>query len=215
MNGNKRFTHDYKTDETLDFKKNEIIITANLAENLDKKVGDELEFVDSNNVVQKFKISAIAENYVENYIYMDKQSYTENVDKFFINCAFIKFDSLENTEGIITDLNENDHILTTLSVKSLTNNFKNMLGAFNSIIGVLVVFSALLSFVVMYSLAYITLSERQREIATLKVLGYNQTEPFSYIITAGFIIFFTIFVGIGVHFMLKRLKMIESLKSIE
>ncbi|MEE0865226.1 MAG: FtsX-like permease family protein [Clostridia bacterium] len=253
---------DYKTGETLDFKSNEIIITASLAENLNKKVGDELEFVDSNNVLQKFKISAIAENYVENYIYMDKQSYTENADKFFINCAFIKFDSLENTEGIITHLNENEHILTTLSVKSLKDNFKNMLGAFNSIIGVLVVFSALLSFVVMYSLAYITLSERQREIATLKVLGYNQTEiddyilkeqlniviigiivgiiagslyssflinnikfselylvkqiePLSYIKTAGFIITFTIIVGIGVHYMLKKLKMIESLKSIE
>ena len=253
---------DYKTGETLDFNNNEIIITTSLAENLNKKVGDELEFVDSNNVLQKFKISAIAENYVENYIYMDKQSYTENADKFFINCAFIKFDSLENTEGIVTDLNENEHILTTLSVKSLKDNFKNMLGAFNSIIGVLVVFSALLSFVVMYSLAYIILSERQREIATLKVLGYNQIEidnyilkeqlniviigiitgiitgslysgfliknikfselylvkqiePFSYIITAGFVIAFTIIVGIGVHFMLKKLKMIESLKSIE
>ena len=114
----------------------------------------------------------------------------------------------------------------------------------------------------MYSLAYITLSERQREIATLKVLGYNQTEiddyilkeqlniviigiivgiiagslyssflinnikfselylvkqiePLSYIKTAGFIITFTIIVGIGVHYMLKKLKMIESLKSIE
>ena len=253
---------DYKTGETLDFKKNEIIITTNLAEKLDKKVGDELEFVDSNNVLQKFKISAIAENYVENFIYMDKQSYAENADKFFINCAFIKFDSLENTEGIITALNENKHILTTLSVKTLKDNFKNMLGAFNSIIVVLVVFSALLSFVVMYSLAYITLSERQREIAILKVLGYNQTEiddyilkeqlniviigiiigiivgslysgflinnikfselylvkqiePLSYIKTAGFIITFTIIVGIGVHFMLKKLKMIESLKSIE
>ena len=253
---------DYKTGETLDFKNNEIIITTSLAENLNKKVGDELEFVDSNNVLQNFKISAIAENYVENYIYMDKQSYTENADKFFINCAFIKFDSLENTESIITDLNENEHILTTLSVKSLKDNFKNMLGAFNSIIGVLVVFSALLSFVVMYSLAYITLSERQREIATLKVLGYNPTEideyilkeqlniviigiiigiiagslyssflinnikfselylvkqiePLSYIKTAGFITIFTIIVGIGVHFMLKKLKMIESLKSIE
>ena len=253
---------DYKTGETLDFKNNEIIITAGLAENLNKKVGDELEFTDSNNVLQKFKISAIAENYVENYIYIDKQSYTENADKFFINCAFIKFDSLENTEGIITDLNKNEHILTTLSVKSLRDNFKNMLGAFNSITGVLVVFSALLSFVVMYNLAYITISERQREIATLKVLGYNQTEvddyilkeqlniviigiiigiiagslysslliknikfsqlylvkqiePLSYIITAGFIILFTVIVGIGVHFMLKKLKMIESLKSIE
>ena len=253
---------DCKTGEILDLKKNEIIITINLAENLNKKVGDEVEFVDSNNVLQKFKISAIAENYVDNYIYMNKQTYTENVDKFFINCTFIKFDNLENTEEIIAELNKNDHVLTTVSVKYLVGSFKNMLRAFDSIIGVLVVFSALLSFVVMYNLAYITLSERQREIATLKVLGYSQIEVDSYVLkeqlniiiigiiigiisgsaysnllvknirfnqiylvkqieyasylkTASFIFGFAVIVGIGVHFMLKKLKMIESLKSIE
>ena len=253
---------DYKTGKILDLKRNEIIITTSLAENLDKKVGDELELFDSNNVAKKFKISAITENYVDIYIYMDKQTYIENIDKFFINCAFIKFDNLQNTESIITNLNENDHILTTVSVKTLKESFKNMLGAFDSIIVVLIVFSALLSFVVMYSLAYITLSERQREIATLKVLGYNQTEvddyilkeqlniviigiiigiisgsaysnilvknikfsqlylvkqiePLSYIKTASFIFGFAVIVGIGVHYMLKKLKMIEALKSVE
>ena len=252
---------DYKTGEVLEFKNNEVIITASLADNLHKKVGDEIEFVD-NNVVQKFKISAIAENYVNSYIYMDKQTYSSSIGKYFINCAFIKFDNLENTDAIITTLNENDHVLTTMSVSYLKENFKTMLKAFDSIIIVLIVFSALLSFVVMYSLAYITLSERQREIATLKVLGYSgkeiddyilkeqlnivilgiifgiitgslystilvsnirfsqlylikQIEPISYVKTAGFIFIFAVIVGIAVHFMLKKLKMIESLKSVE
>ena len=252
---------DYKTGEILNFKENEIIITVNLAEKLNKKVGDEVEFID-NNVLQKFKISAIAENYVDNFIYMDKHTYTENVDKFIINCAFLKFDGLENTESIITELNENDDVLTTVSVEYLVESFKSMLGAFDSIIVVLIVFSALLSFVVMYSLAYITISERQKEIATLKVLGYSgkdidvyifkeqlnivvigiiigiisgsaysnilvknirfsqlylvkQIEFASYLKTASFIFGFAVIVSIGVHFMLKKLKMIESLKSIE
>ena len=253
---------DYKTGEILNLEKNKIIITANLAENLNKKVGDEVEFSDSNNVLQKYRISAIAENYVENYIYMDKQTYNENVDKYFINCAFIKFDNLENTDGIITALNENDHVLTTLSVNYIKESFKNVLGAFDSIIVILVVFSAVLSFVVMYSLAYITISERQKEIATLKVLGYSekdiddyilkeqlniviigiiigiisgslyseflvknikfnqlylvkQIELASYLKVASFMFAFAVIVGIGVHFILKKLKMIESLKSIE
>ena len=253
---------DYKTGEILELKDNEAIITSNLAENLNKKVGDEIEFVDSNNVLQKFKISSITENYVDNYIYMNRQSYTDSIDKFFINCAFIKFDNLENTENIITELNENEHVLTTMSVSYLKESFKTMLRAFDSIIVVLVVFSALLSFVVMYSLAYITISERQREIATLKVLGYSennvdeyilkeqlnivilgillgivvgdlysnilikninfsqiylvkQIEIVSYIKTAGFIMLYALIIGIGVHFMLKKVKMIESLKSVE
>ena len=126
-----------------------------------------------------------------------------------------------------------------------------MLNAFNEIIRLLVIFSALLSFVVMYSLAYITISERQREIATIKVLGYynkdvdryilkeqlnitiigilsgillgslysnilikninfaqlylvKQIETISYFKTAGFILIFALIIGIGVHFVLKR-----------
>ena len=122
--------------------------------------------------------------------------------------------------------------------------------------------SALLSFVVMYSLAYITISERYKEIATLKVLGYyerevngyilkeqlniviigiiigiifgslyaniliknlnfgqiylvKQIETVSYLKTAGFIALFALIVSVGIRFMLKKVKMIESLKSIE
>ena len=253
---------DYKTGEVLDFKENEIIITVNLAQNLHKKVGDKLEFIDSNNVLQTFKISAIAENYVDNYIYMDKQTYADNIDQFFINCAFLKFDSLEDIEGIITNLNKNEHILTIVSMKDLQTSFKTMLGAFDNIILLLIIFSALLSFVVMYSLAYITISERQKEIATLQVLGYSQKEVDKYILkeqlnivvlgiilgiiignmysailvkninfnqlylvkqveiasylkTAGFISLFAFIVGIVVHFMLKKIKMMEALKSIE
>lgn len=253
---------DYKTGETLELKDNEVIITINLAESLNKKAGDVLEYIDSNNILQKFKISAISENYVDNYIYMNKNTYLNNVDGFEINCAFVKFYDLENTEPIIEELNKNEHVLTTLSVEYLVNNFKKMLVVFDSIIVILVIFSALLSFVVMYSLAYITISERQREVATLKVLGYSeknvdgyilkeqlnililgiitgiiagslysnilvknikfnqlylvkQIEFASYLKTAGFIILFALIISIGVHFMLKKIKMIESLKSVE
>ena len=253
---------DYKTKEPLDLKNDEIVIAINIAENLKLNVGDEIEFVDSNNILQKFKISGITENYVDNYFYMNKETYSKYIDNFDINCAYIKFDNIENTEPIIKSLNENDHVLTTYSVDFLINNFKNMLGVFDSIIVILIIFSALLSFVVMYSLAYITISERQKEIATLKVLGYSeknvdgyilkeqlnilvlgiiigiiagsmyanilvknigfsqlylikQIELVSYFKTAGFMTLFALIISVGVHFMLKKIKMIESLKAIE
>ena len=252
---------DYKTGEFLELKDNEVIVTKKLAENLNKKVGDEIEFIDSN-VLRKFKISALAENYVDNFIYLNKETYSNSVDKYSINCAFIKFDSLEGNEEFITNLTENEHLLNTVSVETSINSFKNMLKAFNEIITLLVIFSGLLSFVVMYSLAYITISERQREIATLKVLGYynknvdkyilkeqlnitvlgillgillgslysnilikninfgqlylvKQIETISYFKTAGFIFLFALIIGVGVHFVLKKISLIESLKRVE
>ena len=132
----------------------------------------------------------------------------------------------------------------------------------NIIVYVLVLFSGALSFVVFYSLAYINLSERQREIATLKVLGFYNKEVDNYIMkeeliitiigiviglfigtlyaydlvdsieintmqyikgihldsylkTFGFMILFTIIVSFGIHFALKKVNLIESLKSVE
>lgn len=252
---------DYKTGELLELKDNEVIVTKKLAENLNKKVGDEIEFIDSN-VLRKFRISALAENYVDNFIYLNKETYSNSVDKYSINCAFIKYDSLEGTEDFITNLTENEHLLNIVSVETSINSFKNMLKAFNEIIRLLVIFSALLSFVVMYSLSYITISERQREIATLKVLGYynkdvdkyilkeqlnitvlgilsgiflgslysnilikninfgqlylvKQLETISYFKTAGYIFIFALITSIGVHFALKRINLIESLKRVE
>ena len=252
---------DYKTGKFLELKDNEVIITKKLAENLNKKVGDEIEFIDSN-VLRKFKISALAENYVDNFIYLNKETYSKVVGNYNINCAFIKFDSIDGNEEFITSLTENEHLLSTVSVQDSVNGFKNMLKTFNEIIRVLVVFSALLSFVVMYSLAYITISERQREIATLKVLGYynkdvdkyilkeqlnitslgiisgvilgslysnilikninfgqlylvKQIETMSYFKAAGFIFAFAIIIGIGVHFALKKINLIDSLKRVE
>lgn len=252
---------DYKTGEPLELKDNEVIITKKLAENFHKKIGDEIEFIDSN-VLRKFKISALAENYVDNFIYINKETYSNSVDKYSINCAFIKFDSLEGNEEFIAHLTENEHLLNTISVETSINSFKNMLKAFNEIIRLLVIFSALLSFVVMYSLSYITISERQREIATLKVLGYynkdvdkyiskeqlnitligilsgiligslysnilikninfgqlylvKQIETISYFKTAGYIFIFALITSIGVHFALKKISLIESLKRVE
>ena len=71
---------DYKTGEILELKDNEVIVTRKLAENLNKEIGDEVEFIDSN-VRRKFKISALAENYVDNFIYLNKETYSNSVDK--------------------------------------------------------------------------------------------------------------------------------------
>ena len=252
---------DYKTGETLELKDNEVVITKKLAENLNLKVGEEIEFIDSN-VLRKFKISALAENYVDNYIYLNKETYSNSVDKYTINCAFIKFDSLEGNEEFITNLTENEHLLNTVSSETTINSFSSMLNVFHEIIKLLVIFSALLSFVVMFSLSYITISERQREIATLKVLGYynkdvdkyilkeqlvitligifagvslgslysnilvksinfgqlylvKQIEIMSYFKTIGFILAFAFITSIEVHFALKKISLIDSLKRVE
>ena len=139
---------------------------------------------------------------------------------------------------------------------------KNMLETLNSVVFILILLSGMLTLVVLYNLSYINISERKREMATLKVLGFTNREvdnyinretiiltvigiifgvifgtiltnviidtveidmvrfihkinTISYILTIIIITLFTTFVTVISHYILKKIDMIESLKSIE
>lgn len=254
---------DSKTKKKLKLEKDKVIVTSKLAKMLRLKVNDNIHFTDSEMHQYSFIISDIAENYVGNYIYMDKQTYEKNIDKYDINVCYIKLND-ETNEKIFTKelLSNHSNIISSNSSKSILERFNKIFGALDSVVVILVVLSGALSFVVLYNLVYVSISERQREIATLKVLGFNHKEVDlyiikeetiisiigiliglfigtwfsqiivetieintvqfvkqillkSYLLTSGFMILFKLIVNIRVHFALKRINMIESLKNIE
>lgn len=254
---------DNKTKEEISFKDGSVVVTEKLAKYFNKKVGDNIKILESNNLVYEFPISNIIENYIGDYIYMSKESYQKNIDEYKINAEYLKFKDLSREDEITSNIkNNNSHILTTISISSVKELTNTLFKSLNSIVVVLILFSGALSFVVFYSLAYINMSERQREIATLKVLGYYNKEVDNYILkeefiitligilfglffgtlyayklidsieintmqyiknihldsylqTFGFIILFGLIVSIGVHYALKKINLIESLKSVE
>ncbi len=254
---------DVKTQEETSLKENSVIVSKKLAEYFNKNVGDTIQILENDNLTYEFTISNICENYIGDYIYMTKDTYKKNIGEYKINTQYLKFKDINKENEIINNIkNKNPHILSIISIANTKQQAAILFKSLNIIIYVLVIFSGALSFVVFYSLAYINMSERQREIATLKVLGYYNKEIDSYIMkeeigitilgilvglilgtvysnmlidtieintmqyikgihldsylqTAGFMILFTIIVGIGVHFSLKKINLIESLKSIE
>ncbi len=254
---------DVDTKEEISFTEGSIIITQKLAKYFNKKVGDTLKILESNNLIYEFPISNICENYIGDYIYMSKDTYSKNIDEYNINTEYLKFKDISRENEIMTNIkNNNPHILSTVSVSNAKDLANTLFKSLNIIVVVLILFSGALSFVVFYSLAYINMSERQREIATLKVLGYYDREVDNYILkeefiitiigiliglfvgtkyaymlidsieintmqyiknihldsylqTFGFMIIFGLIVSIGVHFALKKINLIESLKSVE
>ena len=253
---------DKTLNNDLNLENNKIIITSKLAKKFNLKVNDKFEFSDINNKLHSFEISGIAQNYIGNFIYMNKTTYQACFDNYKINMAYIKFDSLDNENDVTTKLLENDEILGIFSNQASMDNLSNIFESLDTVVVILVIFSGTLALVVLYNLSYINISERQREIATLKVLGFNHKEVNDYIIkeeiiitiigmliglivgtwfgmiivetieldiaefiknittisylkTLGFMILFSIIVNIRVHFVLKKIDMIESLKSIE
>ncbi len=161
-------------------KANEIVITQKLAKLIDVKIGDTITITDSDLNEYKFKVSNIAENYIQNYIFVDIGTYQEKIKEYHPNSIYINYETNdeENLHKTIMNNEEVSTIITTTAVKDMMDD---MLNSLNSVVLVLIVSSSLLAIVVLYNLSNINISERRREIATLKVLGFYNKEVDSYI----------------------------------
>ena len=160
-----------------------VVITSKLAKMYKIKVNDIITVKMTDNSVYNLKVSDIAENYIGNYIYMTKESYQNIIGMHKINIAYLKLDNIENEEIVVKRLLENNkNILNRLSIRNSISMVKNMFVSLDKVVLIVVIFSLLLSIVVLYSLAYIIISERQREIATLKVLGFDNEEVDMYLL---------------------------------
>ena len=196
---------------------------------------------------------------------MTKDFYNANVKTFNVNMILLK--AVQNTTDdelnkISEELLNINGVASVSIISSLMSSITDMLGTLNYVVLILVIASALLDFVVLYNLANINIGERQREIATLKVLGFydkevdnyinkenliftivgillglvfgyfltdgvvasveidklkfiRQVAPISYLYSAVITAIFSVIVNKVIHFVLKKIDMIESLKSVE
>ena len=256
---------DYKTNERLELTNDGIIITDKVAEFLNVNPGDQITLIDSDNIEYKLKVSGIAKNYVTNYVYMSKEFYETHIKTFKTN--MILLNATENTsqeqlDQISEKLLNINGVASVSVISALVASISDMLGTLNYVVLILVIASALLAFVVLYNLANINIGERQRELATLKVLGFYDKEvdnyinkeniiftivgialglvfgyfltngvvasveidklkfirhvqPISYVYAAIITAVFSWIVNKVIHFVLKKIDMIESLKSVE
>ena len=250
------------THKKATLEKDKAVISDKLATMKKLKIGDKFKFTDIDEKEYELEVSDIVENYVSNYIYIDRSTYEDIIGEYKTNVVLITFDDINNEESITTELMKNHHVMSIVKRAQTMSNVTNMLKSLDYIVLILLVLSGSLAFVVLYNLSYINISERKREIATLKVLGFYNIEvdnyiikenfiitvigillgmllskPFvnyvvdaiemdlvkfihhidilSYLYTFGFMILFTIIVSIIIHHALRKIDMIESLKSIE
>lgn len=160
------------------------IITYKLAEIFDLEAGDTFSVI-SGGQSYEVTISAIAESYVHHYVYMSEAYYQKVFDKtleyngFMLNLA----EGLTEVDRnqVMEDLLKESRMYTVQELISLYEDMNNTLGVLNYVTLVLIVGSALLTFVVMLNLTNINLGERKRELATLRVLGFYDKEMYQYI----------------------------------
>ena len=165
------------------FTDDSVIVTEKLAMDLGIGVGDSLEisYLEEDKG-HKVTITGITENYTFNYVYIGEHAYGE---------SFEELPEYNQFYGVTKDNHTEEEVKTYLSKASdlgivsftddLMGNIKTSINSVDNIIWILIIAAGLLAFVVIYNLTNINVGERQRELATLKVLGFYDNETYSYI----------------------------------
>lgn len=258
--------HDRKSKEEYTLDDEGVIISEKTGKLLNAKAGDTIEIKDEENGNKKVKIAHIYENYMGHYIFFTpsyyEKVYGENSEYNSIFFAGQKGDTQEDYNKIGEDILTQDGALSVSYMRDIEKQLDDMLKSLNLVIVVLIISAGMLAFVVLYNLNTVNITERQRELATLKVLGFYDLEVAehvyrenvlltfigaavgvvlgkflhafiidtvevdtamfgrninfsSYMYSLLFTILFSLIVNGIMYFKLKKIDMVESLKSIE
>ncbi len=180
------FHFRHRTDsQPVDYNENSVIITEKLAERHRLSVGDRITVKNQDEDQASFVITDICENYVHHYLYLSPAAYQEAFgQEATVNSLLCKLPEegpRGGEEALTTDLLQCGGVAMTTSTKELSASFHNSLQSINSIVLVLIISAGALAFVVLYNLTNINITEREKELATIKVLGFYQSEVAAYI----------------------------------
>ena len=256
---------DVKSKNNLSLPEDGVLLTDKAAQLLGVEAGDNITLKDTDENETNVKVTNVVENYVYHYIYMSKSMYENLYDKSFdSNVILTKDFNLDNEteDNFVKDLMNMPEVASVTRISTAMNMMNDTMKSLNYVVVILIVSAGLLAFVVLYNLSNVNISERIRELATIKVLGFYDKEvylyitretiiltaiglvlglvagyfldffiletceinmlrfrkfvaPLSFVFAALITILFTIIVNIVTYFALKKINMIESLKSVE
>ena len=176
-------------------------ISEKTATMLGVKAGDTVQLKKGDDIVD-VKISIIVENYVRHYLYLAPDLYEELFGGApDYNQLLMKYqDTSSNYETALGEkIMTYDGVAAISFTSDLIDQIDNMLRSLDIVIVVLIVSAGLLAFVVLYNLNNINITERQRELATLKVLGFFDGEVASYVYRENMVLtLFGVIAGMGI-----------------
>lgn len=195
------------------------LISEKLAMNASLSKGDMLTFEDADGKSHQVKISGVIENYVGHYIYVSADAYKQlfgvrQSDNTMIALMHETNEEMERTLG--NDFMKLEHVKSISFYRSLADSFSDMISSLSFIVIVLVISAGLLAFVVLYNLTNVNVSERLREIATIKVLGFYDGEVAEYVYRENMILTMIgalcgLVLGIGLHQLIMNLAEMENI----
>ncbi len=252
-------------DQPVELTDDGVVITEKLSEMLEVETGDTITLEQDDQRVQA-TVTDIVENYVYHYVYMTENCYEdlfgERAGMNTILVAYADGTGQGESDTVSSDLMAMDAVASYSYIATIRDSFTDSMNAINYAVVIIILAAAALAFVVLYNLTNINITERIRELATLKVLGFYDREitayvyrenvfltlfgialglvlgrflhawmvltvevdlvmfgrtapPYAYLLAAALTVVFSVVVNIAAHFKLKKVDMVESLKTVE
>lgn len=193
-------------DQSVELPDHGLAITRKAAELFDLSVGDTVEMYDDDQQKLHGTVAVILQNYLGNFVYMSPTYYEEiSGQPMTTNAYLLKTEKMskEEEDTLSEELLKTGAVTNTSFISTQIKNQEESLSNLDAVVIIFVVLSGLLAFIVLYNLTNINISERVRELSTIKVLGFFDKEVTMYIVRENII--FTllgIFGGFGIGYVL-------------
>ena len=160
----------------------ELFLTRNASRILNLNAGDSVLMQNVDLIEATASITRIVENYFGNVLYMTEATYEELFGEYKANGVYAKFsDECKDVYAYTNELSRMDEIMSATSTEEMAAEFDSAFALINMVVYIVLVLAAMLAFAVLFTLSNTNISERERELATIKVLGFYNAEIHSYV----------------------------------
>lgn len=196
-----------ESDKIYDLPEEGGIITQKLADLLNVSEGDTIQIDGDDQEVYEVEVKGIVEHYFQHYVYMSPEAYEKVTEKSPVyNTRLLKY----NTEAINDDeigevLNAEEAVQGVVFVSAIYDTMQGSLDSLDVVTLVIIISAATLAFIVLYNLTNINVSERERELSTIKVLGFYDKEVTMYVYRENLVLtLMGIIFGLGLGVIMQR-----------
>lgn len=162
-------------------KEGEAVLSKKVAETYAVKKGDTILLRDSDNNEMHLKVTGICENHIYNYVYIAPESYEKQIGDVAFKNVYVRLPDASDIHEVSAALMKVDGVTAVTVNSDMLSRISQMMSCMNYIVIIIIICAGALAFIVLYNLNNINITERVREIATIKVLGFYPKETASYV----------------------------------
>ena len=175
--------HDIRGNALVPPAKGEALVSHSIAERYGIRKGSMMKLRDENMRELNVRVTGVFENHVYNVVFMGRDTVCEQLGEDVpLNCAFLNFKEGADVHAAQAAVSKDNRVMQMMVFDDLKVRLSKMMSRLDYIVLIVIICAAGLAFIVLYNLTNINITERQREIATIKVLGFFRRETSAYVL---------------------------------